>query len=217
MLQLATWSSTSTKMSAIILPGDPRTHHDLLLDILSQSITYILNINLPRVQLRSHLAAALHPVLPGVAHQSQHNIRVTLHHLDQQPPPRQHHRDLLQHLRRHLGGHQASRGHTPLDSEDIYSLLAAACHHYIEQLPPRHPERAFEHQAQRGISTSSSTSSSSIEHREPQLHIGMIYINDNQEEDHRVLVASPHQQQFQPRVVYDITGEELTSHRISLQ
>ena len=71
-------------MSAIILPGDPVDHHDLLPDILSQSITYILNINLPRVELRSHLAAALHAVPPGVDHQSQHNIRVVMRHLDQQ-------------------------------------------------------------------------------------------------------------------------------------
>ena len=85
---VATWSSASTKMSAIILSGDPRSHHDLLPDILSQSISYILSINLPRVELRSHLAAALHAVPPGVTHQSQHNVRVTLHHLDQQPPPR---------------------------------------------------------------------------------------------------------------------------------
>ena len=66
-------------MSAIILPGDPADHHDLSPDILSQTITYILHINLPRVELRSHLATALHAVPPGVAHQSQNNIRVVMH------------------------------------------------------------------------------------------------------------------------------------------
>ena len=151
-------------MSAIILPGNPTSHHDLLPDILSQSITYILSINLPRVELRSHLAAALHAVPPGMAHQYQHNIRVTLHHLDQQPPPRRHHQELVQYLRYHLREHRAFVGHASLTPEDIYMLLATACHQYIEQLPPRHPTRAVGHQAPR------------------------------------------------PRIVYDITGEELTSH-----
>ena len=86
-------------------------HHDLLPDILSQSITYILNINLPRVELRSHLAAALHAVPPGVAHQSQNNIRVVMHHLDQQPSPKRHHQELIQYLRYHLREHRAFVGH----------------------------------------------------------------------------------------------------------
>ena len=45
--------------------GDPVDHHDLIPDILSQSITYILNINRPRIELRSHLVAALHAVPTG--------------------------------------------------------------------------------------------------------------------------------------------------------
>ena len=104
---VATWSSSTTKMNAIILTGDPVDHHDLIPDILSQSITYILNINKPRVELRSHLAAALHAVPPGVAHQSQNRIRVALSHIDQQPPPRRHHQELIQYLRYHIREHRA--------------------------------------------------------------------------------------------------------------
>ena len=210
---VATWSSASTKMSAIILPGDPADHHDLLPDILSQPITYILSINLPRVELRSHLAAALHAAPPGVAHQSQNNIRVVMHHLDQQPSPRRHHQELIQYLRYHLREHRAFVGHASFTIEDTYTLLTAACHCYIDQLPPRQPTRAIGHRAQRETSTSSSsTSSNNIEHREPHLHIGMIYMNDHQEKDHWVLTANGHQPSPRPQVVYDITGEEMTSH-----
>ena len=132
---VATWSSSTTKMNAIILSGDPVDHHDLIPDILSQSITYILNINRPRVELRSHLAAALHAVPPGVAHQSQNNIRVALHHLDQQPSPRRHHQELIQYLRYHIREHRAFVGHAAFTIEDTYTLLATACQCYIEQLP----------------------------------------------------------------------------------
>ena len=71
----ATWhiaigSSSLIKMSAIILPQDPRVHHDLLADILTHTITHILNLGLPRVELRSHLASALHAV-PGSDRSSQ--------------------------------------------------------------------------------------------------------------------------------------------------
>ena len=107
---IATWSSASTKMSAIILPQDPRAHHDLLPDILSHTITYILSTDLPRVELKSHLSSALHAEPPGVAYQSQNNIRVMLRRLDLQPPPRQHHRDLIDRLRCYLGSYQALRG-----------------------------------------------------------------------------------------------------------
>ena len=179
---VATWSSSSTKMSAIILPGDPANHHDLLPDILSQSITYILNINLPRVELRSHLAAALHAVPPGVAHQSQNNIRVVMRYLDQQPSPRRHHQELIQYLRYHLREHRAFVGHAAFTIEDTYTLLTTACQCYIDQLPPRQPTRAIGHRAQEESTSSSSTSSSNIEHREPQLHIGMICINDHSRE-----------------------------------
>ena len=206
-----TWSSSSTKMSAIILPGDPADHHDLLPDILSQTITYILTINLPRVELRSHLAAALHAVPPGVAHRSQNNIRVVMHCLDQQPSPRQHHQELIQFLRYHLREHRAFVGHAAFTIKDTYTLLATACQCYIDQLPPRQPAGAIEHRAQGESTSSSSTSSSNIGHQEPHLHIGMIYINDRQEKDHQVLTANGHQPSHQPKIIYDITGEELTS------
>ena len=199
-------------MSAIILRGDPANNHDLLPDILSQSITYILNINLPRVGLRSHLAAALHAVPPGVAHQSQNNIRVVMRHLDQQPSPRRHHQELIQYLQYHLREHRAFVGHAAFTIEDTYTLLATACPCYIEQLPPRPPTRAIGHRAQEESTSSSSTSSSSIEHREPQLHIGMICINDHPEKDHWALTSKSHQSSTRFKVVYDITGEELTSH-----
>ena len=88
--RVATWSSAWTKMSAIILPRAPRAHHDLLPDVLSHTITYILSINLPRTKLRSHLAEALHAVPPGLAHQSQNKIKVTLRHFHVQQSPRQH-------------------------------------------------------------------------------------------------------------------------------
>ena len=107
---IATWSFASTKMSAIILPRDLRAHHDLLSDILSRTIAYILNINLPRIELRSHLAAALHAVPPGVAHQSRHNIKVTLRHFHSQQSPRQHHWDVIDHLSCYLDSYQAHRG-----------------------------------------------------------------------------------------------------------
>ena len=115
-------------MNAIILSGDPVDHHDLIPDILSQSITYILNINRPRVELRSHLAAALHAVPPGVAHQSQSRIRVALSHLDQQPPPRRHHQELIQYLRYHIREHRAFVGHAAFTIEDTYSVLHFAGH-----------------------------------------------------------------------------------------
>ena len=132
---VATWSSSTTKMNAIILTGDPVDHHDLIPDILSQSITYILNINKPRVELKSHLVAALHAVPPGVAHQSQNRIRVALSHIDQQPPPRRHHQELIQYLRYHIREHRAFEGHAAFSIEDTYTLLATACQCYIEQLP----------------------------------------------------------------------------------
>ena len=132
---VATWSSSTTKMNAIILSGNPVDHHDLIPDILSQSITYILNINRPRIELRSHLATALHAVPPGVAHQSQIRIRVALSHLDQQPPPKRHHQELIQYLRYHIREHRAFVGHAAFSIEDTYTLLATACQCYIEQLP----------------------------------------------------------------------------------
>ena len=202
----------STKASAIILPGDPINHHNLLPDILSQTITYILNINLPRVELRSHLAAALHAVPPGVAHQSPKNIRVVMYHLDQQPSPRRHHQELIQYLRYHLREHRAFVGHAAFTIEDTYTLLATACQCYIDQLPPRPPTRASGHRAQEESASSSSTSSSNIEHREPQLHMGMICINDHPQKDHWVPTSKSQQSLPRPKVVYDISGEELTSH-----
>ena len=208
----ATWSSSSTKMSAIILPGDPADHHDLIPDILSQTITYILNINLPRVELRSHLATALHAVPPRVAHQSQNNIRVVMHYLDQQQPPRRHHQELIQYLRYHIREHRAFVGHAAFTIEDTYTLLTTACQCYIDQLPPRQQARAIGHRAQGESTSSSSTSSSNIGHQEPHLHIGMIHINDYQEKDHWVLTANAHLPPHRPKVIYDITGEELTSH-----
>ena len=96
-------------MSAI-LPRNPRAHHDLLPGIISHTITYILSIKLPRIELRSHLAAALHAVLGGVAHQFRNNIKVTLRHFHPQQSPRQHHWDLINHLRRYLDIYQALRG-----------------------------------------------------------------------------------------------------------
>ena len=145
----------------------------------SSSITYILSINQPRVELRSHLAAALHAVPPGVAHQSQNNIRVVMSHLDQQPSPRRHHQELTQYLRYHIREHRAFVGHAAFTIEDAYTLLATACQCYIEQLPPRPSTRAARHRDQEASASSSSTSSSNIEHREPQLHIGMICIKDH--------------------------------------
>ena len=198
-------------MSAIILPGDPVDHRDLIPDILSQTITYILSINQPRVELRSHLAAALHPVPPGVAHQSQNNIRVVMRHLDQQPPPKRHHQELIQYLRYHIREHRAFVGHAAFTIEDTYTLLATACQCYIEQLPPRPSTRVASHGAQEE-SSSSSTSSSNIEHREPQLHIGMIYIKDHPEKNHQAPTAKNAQASSRLKAVYDITGEELTSH-----
>ena len=105
---IAIWSSSSsTKMSAIILPQNPRVHHDLLPDILSHTITHILNLGLLRVEIRPHLASALHAVPPGVTYKSQNNIKVTLRLLDRQLAPRRHHRDLIDHLRHHLESLQA--------------------------------------------------------------------------------------------------------------
>ena len=209
---VATWSSSSTKMSAIILPGDPVDHHDLIPDILSQTITYILNINQPRVELRSHLAAALHAVPPGVAHQSQNNIKVVTRHLDQQPSPKRHHQELIQYLKYHIREHRAFVGHAVFTIEDTYTLLATACQCYIEQLPPVPSTRATRHRAQEESTSSSSTSSSNIEHRGPQLHVGMICIKDHSEKDHRAPTSRNIQSSSRPKVVYDITGEELTSH-----
>ena len=62
---IAIWSSVASKMHALVL--DPATHHDLLSDIISESITYIINIQKRRVQIRSHLTEHSHNT-PGVAH-----------------------------------------------------------------------------------------------------------------------------------------------------
>ena len=71
-------------MSALVLPRDPTIDHDLLSDILSESITYILNIYKRCVQLQTHLAGALHAVPPEVAHHSNHTIRMTIRQQDYQ-------------------------------------------------------------------------------------------------------------------------------------
>ena len=212
MYDVATWSSSTTKMNAIILSGDPLDHHDRIPDILSQSITYILNINRPRVELRSHLAAALHAVPPGVAHQSQDNIRVALHHLDQQPSPKRHHQELIQYLRYHIREHRAFVGHAAFTIEDTYTLLATACQCYIEQLPPVPSTRATRHRAQEESASSSSTSSSNIEQRGPQLHIGMVCIKDKSEEDPQTFTSRSTQSSSRPEIINNITREELTSH-----
>ena len=199
-------------MNAIILSGDPVDHHDLIPDILSQSITYILNINRPRIELRSHLAAALHAVPPGVAHQSQSRIRVALYHLDQQPPPKRHHQELIQYLRYHVREHRAFVGHAAFSIEDTYTLLATACQCYNEQLPSVPSTRATRHQAQEESTSSSSTSSSNIEQRGPQLHIGMVCIKKNTEEDPQVITSRTTTSSLQPETINNITREELTSH-----
>ena len=209
---VATWSSSTTKMNAIILSGDPVDHHDLIPDILSQSITYVLNINRPRIELRSHLAAALHAVPPGVAHQSQSRIRVALYHLDQQPPPKRHHQELIQYLRYHIREHRAFVGHAGFSIEDTYTLLATACQCYIEQLPSVPSTRATRHQAQEESTSSSSTSSSNIEQRGPQLHIGMVCIKKNLEEEPQVITSRTTASSLQPETINNITREELTSH-----
>ena len=208
---VATWSSSTTKMNAIILPGDPIGHHDLIPDILSQSITYILNINRPRVELRSHLAAALHAVPPGVAHQSQKRTRVGLSHLDQQPPPRRHHQELIQYLRYHIREHRAFVGHAAFTIEGTYTLLATACRCYIEQLPSVPPTRATRHRAQEESASSSSTSSSNIEQRGPQLHIGMVCITDKSEENFHSLTSKSMESSSRPETINNIIREELTS------
>ena len=140
-------------MSAITLPQDPKAHHDLLPDIISHTITYILNINLPRIELRSHLAAALHAVPGGVAHQSRDTIKVILRHFHSQQSPRQHYWDLIDHLRGYLDSYQELQGCTlaSCDPSDIYNSLTATCQHYIEQLPlpPRHPTRVGGHHTHR--------------------------------------------------------------------
>ena len=150
-------------MSAIILPQDPRVHHDLLPDILSHTITHILNLRLPRVELRSHLASALHAVPPGVTHQSQNNIKTTLRLLDRQLAPRRHHRDLIDHLRHHLESLQAHQGEI-----NIRNSLMTSCQHYLQQLPSQQDDRVADHQTLGdSSSSSSSTSSSDLQH---QLH-----------------------------------------------
>ena len=198
-------------MNALILSGDPVDHHDLIPDILSQSITYILNINRPRVELRSHLAAALHAVPPGVAHQSQSKIRVALSHLDQQQPPRRHHQELIQYLRYHIREHRAFVGHAAFTIEDTYTLLATACQCYIEQLPSAPSTRATRHLAQEESASSSSTSSSNIEQRGPQLHIGMVCIKDESEENIHNLTSRSIQSSSRPETINNIIREELTS------
>ena len=87
---VAIWSSSSTNMSAIILLQDLRAHRNLLPDILSHAIAYILSIDLPRVELRPHHASALHAVPLRGAHRSQNNIKVTLRQQHQQQAPRHH-------------------------------------------------------------------------------------------------------------------------------
>ena len=142
-------------MSAIILPQDPRVHHDILPDILSHTITHILNLGLPRVELRSHLAPALRAVPPGVT-QSQNNIKVTLRPLERQLAPRRHHRDLIDHLRHHLESLQAHQGES-----NIRDPPTTSCQHYLQQLPSRQDDRVADHQTLGDSSSSSSSTSSS--------------------------------------------------------
>ena len=113
-------------------------------------------------------------VPPGVVHQSQNNIRVVMHCLAQQPPPRRHHQELIQYLRYHIREHRAFVGHAAFTIEDTYTLLTTACQCYIDQLPLRQPARAIGHRAQGESTSSSSTSRSNIGHQEPHLHIGMM-------------------------------------------
>ena len=62
---IAIWGSPSHSMSAIVLPQDltiHHHHHHHLPEVLSLTITYILNIHLKRVELPTHLDGALHAV-----------------------------------------------------------------------------------------------------------------------------------------------------------
>ena len=164
-------------MSAIILPQNPRVHHDLLPDILSHTITHILKLGLPRVEIRSHLASALHAVPPGVTHQSQNNVKVTLRLLDRQLAPRRHHRDLIDHLRHHLESLHAHQGES-----NIRNSLTTACQPYLQQLPSRQDDRVVDHRILGDSSSSfSSTSSSDLQHQLPHLHIGMISLKQAHE------------------------------------
>ena len=83
--------------------------------------------HLPRLELRSHLAAALHAVPPRAAHQSQNNIKVTLRHFHLQQSPRQHHWGLIDHLRCYLDSSQALRGRilASCHPDDVYNSLTA--------------------------------------------------------------------------------------------
>ena len=132
-----------------------------------------------------------------------------LSHIDQQPPPRRHHQELIQYLRYHIREHRAFVGHAAFSIEDTYTLLATACQCYIEQLPSIPTTRATWHQAQEESTSSSSTSSSNIEHREPQLHIGMLCIKKNIEEDTMVITSSTTASSSQSEIINNITQEEL--------
>ena len=117
----------------------------------SPSPTFSTSIDL-ELNFDHILPRPLHAVPPGVAHQSQNNIRVALHHLDQHSSPKRHHQELIQYLRYHIREHRAFVGHAAFTLEDTYTLLATACQCYIEQLPPVPSTRATQTSSSRRVS-----------------------------------------------------------------
>ena len=90
------WSSTSARMSTIILPADPTVHHHLLPEVLSHNLTYVLNIGKRRVELRSHLPGALQAVSPFHWH-IIHHIFFFCPHLEQDRPSKIHVQEVRLH------------------------------------------------------------------------------------------------------------------------
>ena len=189
-------------MHALVLPQDPAAHHDLLSDIISESITYMLNIQKRRIQIRSHLTEALHAIPPGVAHHSYNNIRLTVRQQDYQPPKPEH-QDLMDYLRYYLDNLQAHQGQhlRSQDQSDVADYLTTLSRDYLSQPLPTSQGGVVAQQTLRESSTSSSSSSSSMTDRPPQLMIGMLQ-NITEEETGRLRSTLP-----RPKPVRSITED----------
>ena len=175
---IAIWASPSHNMSAIVLPQDPAFHHHLLPEILSQTITYILNVNKKRVQLHTHLAGALHAIPPGVAHASCNNIRVTLRKQHNYIEPLLHHLPLLDHLRQYIGRLQVDRSDWDITDPNDKRNLNTKARDFLHQsaVTPLGTQQSL-----RDPSTTSSSTSSNDEvtTQQPQIYIGMIGLQDD--------------------------------------
>ena len=126
-LSIVIWSSPTRFLEAIIVQQDPRVHHNLLSEIISHTIAYIINIDKPQVQLWTHLAEATPSSnfiqrSQGITQQQPDNTTTTT--LLQQPYqlPRQHHNYLIEHLEGNIEQAHRLAGKRAFTSDDFNEL-----------------------------------------------------------------------------------------------